>query len=177
MFNRHLIWFPIILAFFLFFACGPKSVPIRVEKKRMPDLHFARWAEPDTSSAMEDQISSSLELYGVNPEVFGDPVGIIDFSFDSARCMLERRIMGVIVTATKWEPPLDIIEDTIIGGLALACQFDAPLESLDSCWAYLAKYARVHGDSLIPPGIEIYKDFDAEGANDTVLTELIIRVK
>jgi hypothetical protein len=167
----------LIAVFVLTSGCSRSSKQPNVAIKRMPDLHYAHWTEPDTSSAIDDQISSSLELYGLDPESFGDPLGIVQGIPDSVGIGPRGRIMGIIVTAPGWKGLDGVSLDTISGGVALVCDCAAPLDKLDSCWNLLSDYARRYSENVVPPGIEIYRDFDAENTNDTVVTELIIRVR
>ena len=143
----------------------------------MPDLHYA-YADFDSAMhGIDESIARTMELYALDPQVFGDPIGVIAAFSDSLSLSPAGRQTALILTDASWEPPLGIDREIISGGEALVYDCYRQYDSLDACWREIADFARGYDYVCIPPGIEIYKGFETESAADSSLTQLIIRIR
>ena len=143
----------------------------------MPDLHYA-YADFDSAMySIDESIARTMELYALNPQVFGDPIGVIAAFSDSASFSPAGRQTALILADASWEPPPGVNQGTIPGGEALVYDCYRPYDSLHACWKEMADFARQRDYVCIPPGIEIYKGFGTESAADSSLTQLIIRIR
>lgn len=156
--------------------CGHANDQEKVRKKRMPDLHYAYADSGSAKRGIDESIASTMEFYALDPQVFGDPVGIIATFSDSLSLSPSGRQAALILTDVSWEPPAGIHKETISGGDALVYDCYRQYDSLDVCWREIADFARGHGHICIAPGIEIYKGFGTESAADSSSTQLIIRI-
>lgn len=143
----------------------------------MPDLHYAYADFDSTIHDIDESIARMMELYAMDPQVFGDPIGVIAAFSDSSSLSPAGRQTALILADASWEPPLGIYGESISGGEALVYDCHRPYDSLDACWREIADFARQGDHVCIPPGIEIYKGFGTESAADSSLTQLIIRIR
>lgn len=143
----------------------------------MPDLHYAYSDFDSVTHRIDESIARIMELYALDPQVFGDPVGIIATFSDSLGLSPAGRQSALILADASWKPPPDINKGTLSGGEALVYDCYRQYDSLDVCWGEIASYARRYSYICIPPGIEIYKGFGTESAADSSLTQLIIRIR
>ncbi len=164
------------LAVILLVFCGQANDHEQIRKKSMPDLHYAYVDSGSATRGIDESIASTMEFYALDPQVFGDPVGIIATFSDSLSLSPSGRQAALILTDASWEPPAGIHRGTISGGDALVYDCYRQYDSLDACWREIADFAREHGHICVGPGIEIYKAFGAESAADSSLTQLIIRI-
>jgi hypothetical protein len=169
--------FFVCLTAILLLTCGRANDHEEIRKKGMPDLHYAY---SDSDSAMQniyESIARTMELYALNPQVFGDPLGVITAFSDSSNFSPAGRQTALIVTDANWQPPPGISKETISGGNALVYDCYRQLDSLDACWKEIADFASRYGYVCIPPGIEIYEVFGIESEADSSMTRLIIRLR
>ncbi len=143
----------------------------------MPDLHYA-FADFDSAMlSIDESIARTMGLYALDPQVYGDPVGIISTFTDSLCLSPSGRKMALILADAAWEPPLGIIRETISGGEALVYDCYRRYDSLDACWREIADLARGQNLHCIPPGIELYKGFGTESSVDSSSAQLVIRIR
>ncbi len=167
----------VCLAAILASFCGTANDHEQIKKKKMPDLHYA-YADFDSAMfSIDESIACTMELYALNPQVFGDPVGIIFTFTDSLYLSPSGRQTALILADESWEPPPGIIIETISGGEALVYDCYRHYDSLDACWREIADLARGQKLSCIPPGIEIYRGFGTESSVDSSSAQLIIRIR
>lgn len=159
------------------YSCGQADDQEQIRKKSMPDLNYA-YADFDSATlSIDEAIASIMELYALDPHVFGDPIGIIAEFSDSLSLLPAGRQIALILTDASWEPPAGINKETVSGGDALVCDCYPQYKSLDSCWREMADFARRHDLQIIPPGMEIYEGFETETVVDSSATQLIIRIR
>jgi hypothetical protein len=164
------------LAVISYLCCGHADDHERIRKKTMPDLHYA-YADFDSATQnIDEAIARVMELYALDPRVFGDPVGIIATFSDSLSLLPGSRRTALIVVDQDWEPPPGIISETITGAKALIYDCRCQYDSLDLCWRELADFAHRHNYICVPPGIEIYRGFGTETVTDISRAQLIIRI-
>ena len=143
----------------------------------MPELSYAYVDFDSTIHDINESIARTMELYAMDPQVFGDPIGIISVFSDSSDLSPAGRQTALTLTDPGWEPPIGINRGTVPAGEALVYDCRRPYDSLDACWKEMADFARRRDYVYFAPGIEIYKGFGAESAADSTLTQLIIRIR
>ncbi len=157
--------------------CGHANDHEGIKRKTMPDLHYAYVDFDSATLGIDESIARIMELYALDPQVFGDPLGIITAFSDSLSFSPAGRQTALTLANASWEPPPGINRGTVPGGEALIYDCYRPYDSLDTCWKEMADFARRRGYICMPPGIEIYKGFGTESAVDSSLTQLIIRLR
>jgi hypothetical protein len=165
-------WAAISLAF-----CGHVNDHEGIKRKTMPELSYAYVDFDSATHDIDESIARIMELYAMDPQVFGDPIGIITTFSDSLDLSPAGRQTALTLTDASWEPPLGINGATVPAGEALVYDCCRPYDSLDACWQKVADFARRRDYICIPPGIEIYKGFGTESAADSPSTRLIIRIR
>ncbi|MEE9553259.1 MAG: hypothetical protein V3W18_03085 [candidate division Zixibacteria bacterium] len=167
-------WKLLVVCIGLFIACGSEDES-SINKKRMPDLQYV-YSSTESDDNIELSVSGTFDLYGTDPRVFSDPIGIIYSFDDSIGFKPAGRRFGLILSDPNWySKDTLILKDTIPGGPALSLIFNGRYRGLDSCWSEIYEYAESKGYEYILPGIEVYRGHGAESL--AVATELIIRIK
>lgn len=146
-----------------------------IAKKRMPDLFYVYSVNQKPTSDLEASAARALELYSSDPDIFSDPVGIIDSLPAPEDSTSLKRTCGIILSDHDWTPPDSLIKGKIDGGRALSLTYNKGFGRLDSCWREIIRYARENEYDIRPPGIEIYRGYENETPDAT--TELIVRIK
>lgn len=157
--------------------CGQLNDHDGIKRKAMPELSYAYVDFDSTIHNVDESIARIMELYAMDPQVFGDPIGIITAFSDSSNLSPAGRQTALTLTDASWEPPIGINRETVPAGEALVYDCYRPYDSLDACWKEVADFAHRRDYVFFPPGIEIYKGFGAESAADSLLTRLIIRIR
>lgn len=172
------IRFPIIMtvcALWLLTAACTSGNHSGISKKRMPDFYYVFRETELENPDFDSSIARAMELFASDPDVFGDPVGIIFGLPDSSGTKpLERRI-GLVLTDPDWIPPPGALKEEIPGGKALSATVQDGFDDADSLWNEIRRFAGAGNYELISPGIEIYRGYDTESASAAI--ELIIRIK
>lgn len=158
-------------------CCGSSLKEDSVNKKTMDNLYYAYEEDSNNGGQEDTSLTMILEIYSLNPEIFGDPVRIVsEFDDSLTLCPIKRRA-GLIVTDRTAQLPAGIRTEEISGGTVLAYSCQSSMEGIDECWARIGVFAREHGYELKPPGIEVFENFRVESYSDTAIVELIVRIE
>lgn len=171
----HNLSFRIIVVLGIIPACSSTG-PSPVKKKIMPDLYYVHYAEADSGRATDASIAAALELYAIDPEALGDPLGIVQFDSAASQLTPSKRVIGLVLNDPDWVvPDTALSKEKIPGGTALYMRCSNGMRSLDSCWSVIQEFADSSGYEYFPPGIELYRGFGDESPETSV--DLIIRIK
>jgi hypothetical protein len=135
---------PLLLAL----SCGGGLKEDSVNKKTMENLYYAYEEVSNTGGQQDTSLTKILEIYSLNPEIFGDPVRIVSEFNDSLRLCPVKRRAGLIVTDRTAQLPAGIRMEEIRGGTVLAYSCRSLKEGIDECWARIGAFARDHGYEL-----------------------------
>jgi hypothetical protein len=76
---------------FLSLSCGGGSEDDSVIKKTMEDLYYAYEEDSSAGGQADTSLTGILEIYSLDPEIFGDPVRIITEFEDSLTLIPKKR--------------------------------------------------------------------------------------
>lgn len=71
----HITW--ITAPLLLWVSCSSGTDQDSVQKKTMENLYYAYEEAEDSDYRADTSLTSILEVYSLNPEIFGDPVRIV----------------------------------------------------------------------------------------------------
>ena len=79
-------------------SCGGGTSDDSVKKKTMEDLYYAYEEDSSAGDQMDTSLISILQVYSLDPEIFGDPVRIITEFEDSLTLIPKKTQTALIVT-------------------------------------------------------------------------------
>jgi hypothetical protein len=170
-----IVW--LSMACILQFSCGGTPDENAVSKKTMENLYYAYEENADADAAPDTSLTSTLGIYSLDPEIFGDPVRIIPEFEDSLTLHPATRQNALVVTDPTADMPTGILMEEISGGKVLTYTCRNSMGEVDECWSRIGIFAKDRGYECKPPGIELFRDFGVESRSDTSTVELLIRIK